>query len=167
MSLHESTFPHLKVLKGQCKLILTIYNDKLIQIWSKDLVSKLVAVVLSVQIQGVCYSKAKKSRNNNLDSAYRFSTNMDLNRLRSPRESLREICMFKDRVLEQLGFKHGLSKANELSDCRIVTCRMLRATPTLPTCSPNRWQADSMRDMNLLEVLHNRKTKTYSSRPKS
>ena len=162
MSLHESTFPHLKVLKGQCKLILTIYNDKLIQIWSKDLVSKLVAVVSSVQIQEVCYSKAKKSRNNNLDSAYRFNTNMDLNRLRSPRESLREICMFKDRVLEQLGFKNDQRKANGQSDYRIVTCQMLQATLTIPTCSPNRWQADSTKDMSLLVVLHNRKIKNCS-----
>ena len=160
MSLHGSTFPPQKVLKEPCRLILTIHSDKLIQISSKDLVSKLVAVVLLVQ--EVCYSKMKKSQSNSLDSAYRSSTNMVLSRLKSLRELLREICMFKDRVLEQLGFKHGLSKAKGPSDCRIVTCRMLRATPTLPTCSPNRWQADSMRDMNLLEVLHNRKTKTYS-----
>ena len=160
MSLHESTFPHLKVLKGQCKLILTIYNDKLIQIWSKDLVSKLAVVGLSVQTQGACYSRAKKLRSNSLDSAYPSSTSMVLSHPRSLKELLREICMFKDRALEQLGFKNDLRKANGQSDCRIVTCQMLRVTPTIRICSPSRWPADSMKGMTPQAVHHNRKIKT-------
>ena len=162
MSLHESTFPPQMVLKGPHKLTPTIYSDKLIQISSKDLVYKLVAAVLSVQTKEVCYSRAKKSRSSNLDWVYRSSTNTVLNRLRDLKESLREICMYKDRVLEQLGYKNDLRKANGQSDCRIVTCQMLRATQIIPICSPNRWQADLLRDMNLLVVLHNRKTKTCS-----